>query len=55
MKKKSSINQERYDKKNIEQISLKLHKMNDKDIIDAIDPGNKQGSVKRLIRKGLEK
>lgn len=55
MKKKSSINQEKYDKKNIIQLSLKLHKTNDKDIIDAIDPNNKQGSIKKLIRKGIEK
>lgn len=54
MAKKSSIRQEKYDKKNITQVSLKLHKTNDKDIIDAINPDNKQGSIKRLIRKGLE-
>lgn len=54
MKKKSSIIQQRYDRKNITQISLKLHKTNDEDIIDAIDPANKQGSIKELIRKGLK-
>ena len=55
MKKKSSINQEKYDKAHIKQYSLKLHTKNDKDIIDEIDPNNKQGSIKRLIRKGIEK
>ena len=53
MKKKSSIVQERYDKRNIIQISLKLHKTNDQDIINAIDPKNKQGSIKKLIRRSL--
>lgn len=55
MKKKSSINQEKYDKTHRQQFTLKLHTNNDKDILDAIDPQNKQGSIKRLIRKGLEK
>lgn len=44
-----------YNKKNIEYVSLKLHKENDKDIIDAIDFKNKQGSIKKLIRAGLNK
>lgn len=54
MAKKKSINQIKYDKEHIEQISLKLHKKNDKDILDRIDPKNKQGSIKKLIRRGLE-
>ena len=39
----------------MERYYLKLHKVNDKDIIDKIDPNNKQGSIKKLIRKGIEK
>lgn len=54
MANKSSIIQAKYDKKNIMQISLKLHKTKDKDIIDAIDNNNKQGSIKKLIRRGLK-
>ena len=53
MAKKSSINQAKYDKEHIEKYYLKLHKENDKDIIQAVDPKNKQGSIKELIRKGL--
>ena len=30
-------------------------KVQHKDIIDKIDPKNKQGSIKELIRKGIEK
>ena len=54
MKKKSSINQEKYDKAHAQKYPLKLNRTNDKDIIDAIDPNNKQGSIKKLIRKGLK-
>lgn len=50
---KQSINQSKYDKENIERYYLKLHKENDKDIIAAIDPNNKQGSIKELLRKAL--
>lgn len=52
---KQSINQAKYDKENMQRYHLKLHKINDKDIIDKIDPKNKQGSIKELIRKGIEK
>ena len=55
MIKKSSINQAKYDKEKMERYYLKLHKVNDKDIIEAIDTNNKQGSIKELIRKGIEK
>ena len=55
MAKKSSISQSKYDKENIERYYLKLHKINDKDIIDVIDPNNKQGSIKELIRKNIKK
>ena len=53
--KKTSLNQAKYDKEHRERYYLKLHKENDKDIIGAIDINNKQGSIKRLIRKGIEK
>lgn len=52
---KKSINQAKYDKDNMVRYYLKLHKVYDKDIIDKIVPQNKQGSIKELIRKGIEK
>lgn len=55
MAKKQSISQQKYDKENIERYYLKLHKINDKDIIDVIDPNNKQGSIKELIRCAIKK
>ena len=55
MPKKTTVNQTKYDKANMERYYLKLHKINDKDIIDNIDPENKQGSIKQLIRLGIEK
>ena len=55
MAKKSSVNQMKYDSNNIERYYLKLHKENDKDIIEAINKNNKQGSIKQLIRNGLKK
>lgn len=55
MVKKASVNQAKYDKEKMERYYLKLHKVNDKDIIDMIDSNNKQGSIKELIRKGIEK
>lgn len=53
MTKKITINQMKYDKEHVERYYLKLHKENDKDIIEAINPNNKQGSIKELIRKGM--
>lgn len=53
MAKRTSINQMKYDKEHIERYFLKLNKETDKDIIKAIDPKNKQGSIKKLIRQGL--
>lgn len=44
-----------YNKKNIQVVTLKLHKENDADILKMIDPENKQGSIKKLLRKGAEK
>jgi len=46
--------QKKYDDKNTIRISLKLNINTDKDIIDKIDPNNKQTSIKKLIRKGIE-
>jgi translation initiation factor 2 beta subunit (eIF-2beta)/eIF-5 len=54
MAKKSSITQLKYDKEHIVKYYLKLHKTNDKDIICAIDPDNKQGSIKTLLRKAIK-
>lgn len=54
MAKKNTINQAKYDKEHIERYYLKLHKERDKDIIEVIDPSNKQRSIKELIRKGLK-
>lgn len=47
--------QARYDKEHILRYYLKLHKVHDRDIIEAIDPQNKQGSIKKLIRKAIKK
>lgn len=44
-----------YQKKYIKQIPLALHKVNDADIIEAIGDKNRQGKIKELIRKGMEK
>lgn len=54
MANKKTINQLKYDKEHIERYYLKLHKENDKDIIDAIDSNNKQGSIKALLRKAIK-
>lgn len=53
--KKSSLRQMRYDKVHIKQYSLKLHKVNDADLIKAIGEVNKQTKIKELMRKGLKK
>lgn len=53
MAKKTSMYQAKYDKEHIVRYFLKLHKENDKDIIEAIDENNKQGSIKELIRKAI--
>lgn len=55
MAKQLSKNQAKYDKEHIIQVTLKLHKINDSDIIHNMDMKNKQGSIKELIRKGLYK
>lgn len=46
--------QEKYDKENTIRISLKLNKNTDDDILKAIDPNNKQSSIKKLIRIALK-
>lgn len=61
MAKQSSVWQAKYDKKHIYQITLKLHKENDKDIISAIESLDdfeklgKQGSIKKLLRNSIQK
>lgn len=55
MAKKQTEYQAKYDKDNIVRYYLKLHKENDKDIISAIDPNNKQGSIKELLRIAIKK
>lgn len=48
--------QEQYDKNNTVQVRLKLNKKWDKDILKKLEEvGNKQGYIKELIRKDLEK
>lgn len=42
-----------YNKKNIVFVSLKLHKTNDADLIEAIGNDNKQATIKKLIRKAV--
>lgn len=61
MAKQTSINQAKYDKKHIYQITLKLHRQNDEDIISAIENLDdfeklgKQGSIKKLLRNAIYK
>lgn len=47
--------QAKYDNIHCIRISLKLNQNTDKDIIEKVDMNNKQSSIKKLIRKGLEK
>lgn len=48
--------QAKYDKDNTVQITLKLNKKTDKDIIDWLyDESNKQGYIKSLIRADIER
>lgn len=57
MAKKSTIRQNKYDKKHTEFIGLKLNKETDKDILDKIhetmqkEDLSKQGAIKKIIRK----
>lgn len=43
-----------YNKNNIMNVSLKLHRTHDADIIEAIQNENKQAKIKELIRKALK-
>lgn len=46
----------KYDDNNTLQIHLKLNKKNDKDIIQRLESaGNKQGYIKELIRRDIER
>lgn len=53
--KKSKFNKKEYDKVNRIKITLMLSRINDGDIIEVIDPSNKAGSIKSLIRKAIQK
>lgn len=46
--------QARYDAANTVKVTMKLHKRNDADILEALDGKAKQTECKRLIRKGLQ-
>lgn len=50
---KKSDYKKKYDEKNIVQLTIKLNKKTDKDIISCISMVNKQGSVKQLMRLGI--
>ncbi len=43
-----------YNKRKCMRLSLNLSIEKDEDIIKAIDSGNKQGSIKELLRAGIE-
>ena len=46
----------KWEAKNTVQIKLKLHRRNDRDILDKLDSsGNKQGYIKKLIRDDIAK
>ena len=48
--------QEKYDKANTTQIKLKLNINSDADIIEYLEKsGNKQGTIKRLIREEIKR
>lgn len=55
MKRRSEI-QAKYDKVNTKGLYLKLHLVNDKDILDHLDKQpSKQGYIKEVIRKDMKK
>lgn len=46
----------KYDKANMKGLYIKLHKSNDKDIIDKLETvSSKQGYVKKLIREDIKR
>ena len=48
--------QQKYDQANTVQIKLKLHKVNDADVLDRLDAvDSKQGYIKSLIRADISK
>ena len=48
--------QENYDKENTKKFTIKLNLKTDADIIEYLGrTGNKQGTIKRLIREAIEK
>ena len=48
--------QERYDKANTTRVAIKLNNNTDADIIEYLDKsGNKQGLIKELIRKEMQR
>lgn len=42
-----------YKKKNIVNVSLKLHRTHDADIVEYLQDKNKQDTIKKLIRKEI--
>lgn len=46
----------KYNKKNIMNVSLKLHRTTDADIIEALENSkeSKQATIKKIFRKGLK-
>ena len=50
-----NFDKKKYDNEKRLKITLFLNKENDKDIIEAIDMENKNGSIKSLIRKAIKK
>jgi hypothetical protein len=43
-----------YREQNLTVVTVVFNKTKDKDILDNLDPKNKSGKIKELIRKGLE-
>lgn len=46
-----------YNKKNIEVVTMKLHKTKDKDIIELLEKSedSKQATIKKYVREGMKK
>lgn len=56
IKEKKYTPQERYDKKNTKNFTMKLNLKNDSDIFEWLDKqSSKQGAIKELIRKEIKK
>lgn len=56
MAKRKITPQERYDRANTKQITLKLNVKTDADILEHLNAaGNKQGYIKQLIRADIKK